>query len=50
LIVGIEENTPTLSDDTFAVGCPSAYVLELNAGWTRAHAITPGQRVTINGT
>jgi uncharacterized membrane protein (UPF0127 family) len=50
LIVGIEENTPTLSDDTFAVGCPSTYVLELNAGWARAHAITAGTRVKIEGT
>ena len=26
LVVGIEENTPTLSDDTFEVGCDSKYV------------------------
>jgi uncharacterized membrane protein (UPF0127 family) len=49
LIVGIEENTPTLSDDTFEVGCASKYVLEVNAGWTRSHAVKAGQRVRIEG-
>ena len=49
LIVGIEESTPTMSDDTFSVGCPSKYVLELNAGWTRAHGVTAGQKVKLEG-
>ncbi len=49
LIVGIEENTPTLSDDTFSVGCESKYVLEVNAGWTRAHGVFAGQKVKIDG-
>ena len=49
LIVGIQENTPTMSDDTFEVGCPSQYVLEVNAGWTRARGIRAGQRVKIEG-
>jgi hypothetical protein len=49
LIVGIEENTPTMSDETFDVGCPSQYVLEVNAGWTRAHGVFAGQRVKIEG-
>lgn len=47
LIVGIEENTPTLNDDTYSVGCPSKYVLEVNAGWTRAHGVKAGQSVKI---
>lgn len=47
LIVGIEENTPTLSDDTFSVGCPSSYVLEVNAGWTRKNGVKAGQWVKI---
>src|SRR5262249_39996520 len=47
LIVGIEENTPTLSDDTFSVGCESKYVLEVNAGYCRAHGIKAGQWVKI---
>jgi uncharacterized membrane protein (UPF0127 family) len=49
LIVGIEENTPTLTDQTFDVGCESRYVLEVNAGFTRAHGIVPGQKVRVEG-
>lgn len=49
MIVGIEESTPTMSDDTFSVGCSSKYVLELNAGWTRAHGVTAGQKVKLEG-
>ncbi|WP_433937575.1 DUF192 domain-containing protein [Sorangium cellulosum] len=48
-IVGIEENTPTLNDSTFDVGCPSTYVLEVNAGWTRRHGVVAGQKVRIEG-
>lgn len=48
LIVGIEENTATLSDNTFSVGCASKYVLEVNAGFTRAHGVMAGQRVVID--
>ena len=40
---------PTMSDDTFEVGCESQYVLEVNAGWTRAHGVMAGQRVKIEG-
>lgn len=49
LIVGIEENTPTMSDDTFEVGCGSRYVLEVNAGFCRARGIRAGQRLKIEG-
>jgi uncharacterized protein len=48
-IVGIEENTPTLNDSTFEVGCPSTYVLELNAGWARRHGVMAGQKVKFDG-
>jgi hypothetical protein len=48
-IVGIEENTPTLNDSTFEVGCPSRNVLEVNAGFTRKHGIKAGQRVELRG-
>ncbi|WP_437555029.1 DUF192 domain-containing protein [Sorangium sp. So ce367] len=48
-IVGIEENTPTLTDSTFDVGCPSTYVLELNAGWARRHGVVAGQKVRLEG-
>jgi len=49
VIVGIEENTPTLDDSTFQVGCPSRNVLEVNAGFTRKHGIKAGQRVEYRG-
>ncbi|AUX23543.1 uncharacterized protein SOCEGT47_040700 [Sorangium cellulosum] len=48
-IVGIQENTPTLNDSTFQVGCPSTYVLELNAGWARRHGVVAGQKVRLEG-
>lgn len=48
-IVGIEENTPTMNDSTFEVGCPSTYVLEVNAGWTRRHGVVAGQKVKLEG-
>jgi uncharacterized membrane protein (UPF0127 family) len=47
-IVGILEQVPTLNDRARSVGCPSAYVLEVNAGWTRKHGITPGMKAEIN--
>lgn len=46
-IVGIEENTPTLTDDSFSAGCPGRYVLEVNAGWTRKNGIRAGMKVDI---
>ncbi|WP_438021330.1 DUF192 domain-containing protein [Sorangium sp. So ce315] len=48
-IVGIQENTPTLNDSTFDVSCPSTYVLEVNAGWTRRHGVVAGQKVRLEG-
>jgi hypothetical protein len=47
LIVGIVENAPTLDDAPRSVGCPSRFVLEVNAGWTRKHGVKAGQRMTI---
>ncbi|MBL8741786.1 MAG: DUF192 domain-containing protein, partial [Myxococcales bacterium] len=46
-IVGIEENTPTLSDDTFSSGCDARFVIEMNAGWARKNGIQAGQRVKL---
>lgn len=46
-IVGIEENVPTMDDSTFEVGCPSRYVLEMVAGFSRRHGIEAGQRVKL---
>ncbi len=47
LIVGIVENAPPLNDFPRGVGCPSRYVLEVNAGWARAHGVKPGHAMTI---
>jgi uncharacterized protein len=47
LIVGIVENAPTLNDETRGVDCPSVYVLEVNAGWTRRHGVKAGQHLGI---
>jgi uncharacterized protein len=47
LIVGIVENAPTLDDAPRSVGCPSRFVLEVNAGWARKHGVKAGQHMTI---
>ena len=47
LIVGIVENAPTLNDQPRGVGCPSRYVLEMNAGWARRHGVKAGQHVAL---
>jgi uncharacterized protein len=47
LIVGIVENAPTLNDESRGVGCPSRWVLEVNAGWSRTHGVKAGQHMTI---
>lgn len=46
-IVGILEQVPTMNDESRSIPCPAAHVLELNAGWTRAHGISAGQRLRI---
>lgn len=48
-IVGIVENAPALDDTPRGVDCPSRYVLEVNAGWSRAHGVKAGQPMTIPG-
>jgi uncharacterized protein len=48
-ITGIEENVPTMNDNTYTSGCPSTYVIEVNAGWSRKNGVTPGQYVKIEG-
>lgn len=44
-IVGILEQVPTLNEQARGVPCPAAYVLELNAGWSRRHGVKPGMQV-----
>jgi uncharacterized membrane protein (UPF0127 family) len=46
-IVGILENVPTLNDDERTVGCPSSWVLEVVAGWSRRHNVRAGQRIAL---
>jgi uncharacterized membrane protein (UPF0127 family) len=47
LIVGIVENAPTLDDTSRGVGCPSRWVLEVNAGWCRRHDVKAGQHMQL---
>ncbi|MEO8902491.1 MAG: DUF192 domain-containing protein [Polyangiaceae bacterium] len=46
-ITGILEQVPTLNDEPRGVPCPAAYVLEVNAGWSRAHGVKPGTKVHV---
>ena len=46
-IVGIVEGAAPLTDTVRTVGCPSLYVLEVNAGWTRKRGVRAGQKMTI---
>jgi len=47
-IVGILENVPTLNRASRGIPCPAAYVLEVNAGWTREQGVFAGQRLEID--
>ncbi|MBX3186692.1 MAG: DUF192 domain-containing protein [Labilithrix sp.] len=47
VIVGIVEAATPLTDATRTVGCPSSYVLEVNAGWSRRHGVRPGQKMGL---
>jgi uncharacterized membrane protein (UPF0127 family) len=49
LIAGILEQVPTMNDAPRGIKCPVAHVLELNAGWARAHGIAPGMKLKIEG-
>ena len=46
-ITGVLEQVPPLDESPRGVPCPVSHVLEVNAGWTRAHGIRPGQHVRI---
>ena len=46
-IAGILENVPILNDERRSVDCPTSYVLEVNAGWSRAHGAKAGQMVKL---
>jgi len=47
IVVGIVEGATPLSDQPRTVGAPSRYVLEVNAGWARAHGVRPGDRLRL---
>jgi len=47
-IAGVLEQVPVLNDEPRGIPCPVAHVLELNAGWVRAHGVKPGQQITIS--
>jgi uncharacterized membrane protein (UPF0127 family) len=47
-VAGILEQVPTLNEDPRTVRCPVAYVLEVNAGWSRKHGIKPGMKAEIS--
>jgi len=46
-VVGIVESATPLTDSSRTVGCPSVFVLEVNAGWCRRHGVKPGQKLGI---
>ncbi len=46
-IVGLLEQVPALNDRERSVNCPAAYVLEVNAGWSRRHGVKPGMKLDI---
>lgn len=46
-IVGIVEGAAPLTETVRSVGCPSSYVLEVNAGWSRKHGVAPGQKLAM---
>lgn len=46
-IVGIVEQVPVLNERSRSVPCPASFVLEVNAGYCRAHGIFPGQRIDV---
>jgi uncharacterized membrane protein (UPF0127 family) len=49
LVVGILENVPTLNEKPRSVPCPSSYVLEVNAGWSRRAGVRAGSHARLPG-
>lgn len=44
-VVGIVENAEPLTETLRKVGKPSSYVLEVNGGWSKQHAVAAGAKV-----
>ena len=47
-VLGVLEQVPPMNDAPRSIPCPARHVLELRAGWVRAHGVAPGQRVLIH--
>lgn len=48
-VVGVVENAEPLTETERAVGAPSRYVLEVNAGFAARHGVAAGTRVEVIG-
>jgi uncharacterized membrane protein (UPF0127 family) len=46
-VVGVLEQVPVLNEVPRSVGCAASYVLEVNAGWSREHGVTPGMKASL---
>lgn len=46
-VLGVHEQVPVLNDRSRSIPCPAGHVLEVNAGWVRAHGVTPGMRAVF---
>jgi uncharacterized membrane protein (UPF0127 family) len=46
-VAGVLENMRPLDEHSKGVGTPSLYVLEVNAGWSKAHGVGAGARVAF---
>jgi uncharacterized membrane protein (UPF0127 family) len=47
-VVGVLEQVPVLNEEPRSVHCAASYVLEVNAGWSRAHGVTPGMKAALD--
>lgn len=48
-VVGILENMQPHDTNSRGVGAVSRYVLEVNAGWAKAHGVSAGTSITFDG-
>lgn len=46
-VVGLLEQVPVMNDRPREGRCPAAYVLEVNAGWSRRHGVKPGMKLDL---
>jgi uncharacterized protein len=48
-VVGVVQGAEPMTTIPRSVGAPSRYVLEVNAGWSAAHAVERGDRARFEG-